>query len=141
MAVIVDAGPLVTLSDVEDPRLGVVRDFLETTQDALIISPFVLAEADYLVEKYVGIDSELNLLADMASGAFTLETFSAGDVADCRRIVERYRDLSVGLCDASLVVLASRFRTRRILTFDERHFRAMRTIDGRPFVILPVDEQ
>jgi len=37
------------------------------------------------------------------------------------------------------VVLANRYGVRDILTLDERHFRAMRGMDGRPFRILPSD--
>ena len=39
-----------------------------------------------------------------------------------------------------MVVLARRFGTRRILTFDERHFRTLRPLDGGAFTILPSDE-
>jgi uncharacterized protein len=37
------------------------------------------------------------------------------------------------------VILAGRFETRRILTFDERHFRALRPLDGGSFTLLPAD--
>lgn len=45
----------------------------------------------------------------------------------------------VGLADLS-VVLARRFGTRRIPTFDERHFQAPRRLDGGAFTLLPADE-
>lgn len=41
------------------------------------------------------------------------------------------------LDDADAVVLAARLRTRRILTFDERHFRAVRPLQGGLFELLP----
>jgi hypothetical protein len=38
--------------------------------------------------------------------------------------------------------LAGRYRTRRLLTFDERHFRALRPLGGRgQFKLLPIDER
>jgi predicted nucleic acid-binding protein len=43
------------------------------------------------------------------------------------------------LADLSIVVLAHRFRTTRIATFDERHFRALRPLDGGSFTLLPAD--
>ncbi|MGH2355036.1 MAG: hypothetical protein ACRDI2_09890 [Chloroflexota bacterium] len=43
------------------------------------------------------------------------------------------------LADASLVVLARRYRTRRILTFDQRAFRAVEPLHGGAFTILPAD--
>jgi predicted nucleic acid-binding protein len=53
--------------------------------------------------------------------------------------VRRYRDLELGLADASLAVLAARHRTDRIATFDERAFRAMTPLRGGAFTILPAD--
>jgi predicted nucleic acid-binding protein len=52
-------------------------------------------------------------------------------------ILNRYRNHEIGLADASLAVLASRYRTRRLLTLDRRHFTVVHTLDGEPFQILP----
>ena len=54
-------------------------------------------------------------------------------------VVERYREHDIGLTDASIVVLAGRYGTDRVLTLDERHFRTLRTPAGKPFTILPAD--
>ncbi len=53
--------------------------------------------------------------------------------------MRRYKDLRVGLADASIVVLAERHGTPDVLTFDQRHFRAMHGPGGRPFRVLPDD--
>ena len=45
----------------------------------------------------------------------------------------------LGLADASLVVLALRFRTRRLLTFDDRAFRTVVPLQGGAFTLLPMD--
>jgi predicted nucleic acid-binding protein len=37
------------------------------------------------------------------------------------------------------VVLANRYGIRDVLTLDERHFRALRGPNGRPFRLLPAD--
>jgi len=55
----------------------------------------------------------------------------AGDV------VERYADLQLGVTEASLVVLADRYATARLLTLDRRHFDVVRTLGGEPFAVLP----
>jgi hypothetical protein len=39
----------------------------------------------------------------------------------------------------SVVILAHRFRTRRLLTFDERHFHAITPLAGGSFTLLPRD--
>jgi predicted nucleic acid-binding protein len=48
-------------------------------------------------------------------------------------------DLGIGLTDASLVVLADRYRTNRILTLNERPFRALEPLGGGSFELLPAD--
>jgi uncharacterized protein len=55
-------------------------------------------------------------------------------------VVDRYRDQNIGLTDASLVILALRHRTNRLLTLDERHFRVVRPLQRfRSFRLLPLD--
>lgn len=43
--------------------------------------------------------------------------------------------------DASIVVLAARFSTPYLATFDERHLRSVRPLDddARAFTLLPAD--
>lgn len=55
MALIVDAGPLVALADGRDARHEAVRAVVESTHDLLVLSPFVLAEADCLISRDLGM--------------------------------------------------------------------------------------
>jgi predicted nucleic acid-binding protein len=105
----------------------------------LLLSPFVLAELDYLLMTKVSQDAAVALLDQVAAGAYRLEPMEADDIGRASEVVLQYRDLRLGLTDASLVVLAERHRTLDILTLDERHFRAVSGPGGRPFRILPAD--
>lgn len=52
--------------------------------------------------------------------------------------MERYADLKIGLTDASIVVLAHRCRTERILTMGRHHFTVVRPLStADAFVLLP----
>lgn len=104
-----------------------------------ILSPFVLAELDYLVVKVAGQTAELLVLDDIVRGAYQLEPFGAADVAAARAVITRYADLNLGLADASIVVLAGRHGCRDILTLDERDFRAVEGPNRQPFRLLPLD--
>ncbi len=104
-----------------------------------VLSPFVLAETDYLITRSAGVAAEVALLGEVGRGAYELAQFSEHDVAAASDIVGRYSDLGIGLADASLVILANQRDTRDIFTLDERHFRALRTVDGKPFRLLPAD--
>lgn len=102
-----------------------------------VVSPFVLAELDYLTTRIAGVEAELALLSELASGAYELAAFGADDLSRAREVLDRYRDLALGLTDASLVVLADRYNTDTIATLDQRHFRAVSSLSGRPFRIVP----
>lgn len=104
-----------------------------------ILSPFVLAELDYMVLNRVGLKAELALLREVAGGVLQLADFGSREVAQAATVAERYADLGIGLADASIVVLAERHKTTRVLTFDHRHFRAMKPLQGGSFTILPAD--
>ena len=105
----------------------------------LLLSPFILAELDYLLARHVGAAAQTALLDEVARGVYQLEPFGQADVAAAKGVLDRYPKLHLGLADASLVVLAERHRTRDVLTLDERHFRALRTRDRRRFKVLPLD--
>lgn len=105
----------------------------------LVLSPFVLAELDYLITQRAGIKHELNVLTDVAQGVYSLADIGRRDIHELAAVVGRYADMRIGLTDASLVVLAARYRTTRLLTFDERHFRAIKPLHGEAFTILPAD--
>ncbi len=100
-----------------------------------------MAEADYLILTRLGVDVELAFLDDLAEGSFLVECLTRRELGMARDIARRYRDLELGLADASLMTLAGRHRTRRVVTFDERAFRAVTPVQGGSFAILPADAQ
>ena len=112
---------------------------LHDAHGPLVLSPFVLAELDYLLATRVGPSAALSLLAEVARGAYRLESFDAADVAAAHDSIEAYGDLDVGLADASIVVLPQRYETTDVLTLDQRHFRTLRGPgDGRSGCCQPI---
>jgi predicted nucleic acid-binding protein len=112
---------------------------LRSAEPPYLLSPFVLAELDYLLMTRVSASAADAFLAEVARGAYQLEPMAGADVDEGLQVSRRYADLGLGLADASLVVLANRHNTDEVLTLDERHFRAVARADGRPFRILPAD--
>jgi uncharacterized protein len=102
-----------------------------------VLSPFVLAELDYLVATRLGATAELAVLDQVASGAFELPITPPSDIVAMRDVVARYADQHIGLADASLVVLAAQYRTQCLLTLDRRHFTVLRPLTGEAFTLLP----
>jgi predicted nucleic acid-binding protein len=139
MALIVDAGALYAQADAEEPRHDAVARVLLAEREALVTTELAVAEADYLILARLGVDVELAFLEDLAMGTYIVECLTRDELRTAREVVERYRDLRLGLADASLVVLAHRYGTRRILTFDGRAFRSVASLQGGSFTVLPAD--
>ncbi|MGE3887262.1 MAG: PIN domain-containing protein [Vicinamibacterales bacterium] len=137
--IVLDTGGLYAALDANEALHGRAVAALVGATPPRLISPFVLAELDYLVATRVGHQAQLSFLDEVTRGAYQLEPFASDDVAHARRVMERYADLRIGLADASVVVLAQRHRTLDLLCTDERHFRALRGTGGRPFRLLPID--
>jgi predicted nucleic acid-binding protein len=111
---------------------------LAAARPPLLLSPFVLAELDYLLLERVGAAARASLLEEVKRGAYLLETMTGADIDRAQAIIERYADLGISLADASIVVLAERRRVRDVLTLDERHFRVV-IVSGKPLRLLPAD--
>src|SRR5262245_46947808 len=137
--IVLDTGGLYAALDANEALHGRAVASLVASTPPRIVSPFVLAELDYLIASRVGHQAQMALIDEVTRGAYQLDLFAPEDVGHARRIMERYADLRIGLADASVVVLANRHRTLDLLCTDERHFRALRGSGGRPFRLLPFD--
>ena len=137
--IIIDTSGLLAALFPDQRRHEEAARVLLQMEGPFILSPFVLAELDYLVAKLAGPHVELALLDEVARGAYRLAEFGPGRVALARKVIAEYSDLGLGLADASIVVLAESMGVRDLLTLDERHFRAVRGPGGEPFRILPAD--
>lgn len=139
MALMVDAGALYAQADRADPHHQAVVELLRAERGPLVTSQIAVAEADYLMLTRLGLDVEFAFLQDLAAGTFLAECLSREELGLALEVARRYRDLKLGVTDAALVVLARRYRTRRLLTVDERAFRAVAPLQGGSFTLLPMD--
>jgi len=134
---IVDTSALLAYFDASEPDHAAVEHDLNASTDLLVVSPYVIAELDYIVATRHGVHAELAVLDELTGGAWELAGFDVADLQQARSIVARYGDQDIGVADASNVVLAHRHRTRTIVTLDRRHFEMLRPIDGDRFTVLP----
>jgi len=139
MAAVADSGAIYGLYNRRDRHHRALRAAIANEPGAILIPTAILSEIDYLIVAKLGLGAELDLLDDILEGAFTLEPFTAADVRRSRELIDRYSTLNIGLADAAVMATAERLGIRRILTVDERHFRVVRSADGKPFQLLPAD--
>ena len=137
--IILDTSGLLSAIDASQTHHRAAAAALRQAEAPRFLSPFVLAELDYLLATRVSRPAEQALLGQVEDGVYQLESFDGGDIARANEILGQYADLDLGLADASLIVLSDRHRLVDLLTLDERHFRAARGPGGKPFRILPAD--
>ena len=136
--IVLDTSGLLAALDASQRQHQGAAASLAAARPPLLLSPFALAELDYLIASRVGAAARAHLLAEVERGAYTLEPMAATDIARAHAIIRRFASLQVSLTDASIVVLAERHRLREVLTLDERHFRVL-TASKKPFRLLPAD--
>ena len=138
--IVLDTSGLLAALDADQRHHQRAREVLAGDPGPLLLSPFVLAELDYLLLERVGLEAERALLDEVAGGAYDLVAFGSAEVAEAAELIGRYGELRIGLADASVAVIAAAARTTRLLTLDERHFRPMRPLWGEAFTVLPADQ-
>jgi predicted nucleic acid-binding protein len=139
LAIIADSGAVYALYDRKDRHHAAVARVLDRERGLVIIPSAILGELDYLLREPLGTEAEIDFIESLISGAFTLENLTSEDITRCHELITTYRTLDLGLADAAVIATAERLQIDRILTVDERDFRAVRSRKGRAFVLLPAD--
>jgi predicted nucleic acid-binding protein len=139
VTLVIDAAPLVALADPNEPQRDRILAALTGEPGALVIPAPTTAEIDYLLGQRFGRAARRAFLIDLSAGRFTVAGLEPDDHQTVVTLEAQYEALDLGLADCALVVLADLYRTDRILSFDERHFRAVTQLSGRPFRVLPAD--
>lgn len=134
---IVDTSLLLAFYNTDEPAHAPATRLLTTTSEPMIVSPYVVAELDYLMATRYGVESELRVLTDLCRGTFDHASIEANDLSRVVDVVRRYADQDIGVTDASIVVLADRYQSRTIATLDRRHFDVLRPMSGGRFRVLP----
>jgi predicted nucleic acid-binding protein len=134
--IIADTGFFYALLDRDDAWHERCARAAQSLDEPLVTTWPVLTEAVYLLERTLGIEPAAALLADVASGDIVVWDLTPAAVAKLPALLRRYADLPMDLADASLVCLAEELGHGRILTTDERDFRAYRWKTRRPFEAL-----
>ena len=135
--ILADTSGLLALFNQREPRHHDVRSALTHVRAPIVVSPYVVAELDYLVGRRIGMAAQLAVLRELSGPGYELAAMDAELLERATEIVERYADQQIGVTGASIVALAQQYRTDLVLTLDRRHFDVLRTVEGKPFALLP----
>ncbi|MBS1888839.1 MAG: PIN domain-containing protein [Actinobacteria bacterium] len=139
MTLILDAAPLVASADSREPQLEALLRIRDEEEGPLVLPAPVAAEVDYLLGVRFGEAARRAFLSDLAAQRYEVACLEPGDYRAVADLDTRYADLGLGLADCAVIILAERYGTRRLLSFDERHFRAVAPLQGGSFTLLPAD--
>lgn len=137
VALVLDTGPLLASLDAADPDHARCASLLTDADEDLVVPALVLAELDYWCSRRLSPKAWLIFLDDVVAGAYRVEPPATIDLTRCRELQDTYRDLSLGVVDASIVALAERLDEPKVATLDQRHFRAVRPAHVAAFELLP----
>lgn len=64
--IIADTSALLAFFNRAEPKHAAVTSVVESARDPLVVSPYVVAEVDYLVTSRHGVEAELAVLTELA---------------------------------------------------------------------------
>ncbi len=136
---LVDTGILYALFDRSDSWHPSALAFVNGYRGRLLVAACAVPEAAYLVNKYLGVHAERELVLALARGDFAIEDLVKKDYARAATIIAQYEKLNVGFVDAASVALCERLKLADLATTDRRHFSVIRPAHRQAFNLLPAD--
>jgi predicted nucleic acid-binding protein len=133
--VLVDAGPLVALTNTGDQHHERCREASRSISGPLGTAWPVVTEAMCLLS--FSWRAQDTLWDTIQNGGLELLPLAMADMARVRQLMQKYRDLPMDLADAALVTIAERERISRIFTLDRRDFEVYRPARLGRFSIIP----
>jgi uncharacterized protein len=135
LALIVDTGPLVAMLDATDPDHPRCAELLRGSAEPRVVPVCVLVEVEYLVRPWP--EAFPALLADFESGALELVDLPVRWLLRAGELIARYRDLSLGLVDATVIAASEMLDEPKVATLDHRHFSVVQPDHVDALTLLP----
>ena len=127
--IVVDTNVLYALADRRDKHHAECTEWFGRNRDVLLVLPTVVAEACYLIDKYLGPAAEAAFLDSVGTGdnyAFQLAGLADSDVRRMAELVRRYADRHLGGTDASVIAVCERLSIATVATVNLRDFTNVR---------------
>jgi uncharacterized protein len=135
MALVVDSGPLIAILDATDPDHQACAELLQGASEPVVVPVGVLVEVEYMLRPWpAAFDA---LLKEFAAGGFELLPLTAPWLLRAGELVAQYRDLPLGLVDATVVAAAEMLNETRVATLDRRHFTIVRPAHSDALSLVP----
>jgi predicted nucleic acid-binding protein len=118
--IVLDTSAILALLDADDPDHTLCVEAVAGGSPPFVVPAGILGEVGYLIEAKLGMVAVVDFVRDLGRQALLLDC-GDGDFRRIAELVERYRDLRLGLADASVIACAERTGAP-VLTLDFRDF-------------------
>ena len=131
--IIADTGFWLALANSKDRFHRAAVHALDRAREPLVCTWPVMTETCHLLAARLSVEAELAFVRSARAGAFKIFELELAHLDRIQLLMAKYRDLPMDLADASLVILAEELGSGRILSTDQRDFRAYRWKKRKPF--------
>ncbi len=125
MQIILDTSAVLALSDRRHRLNKDISDLVLQKESLCIIPSTVVVEVCQLLKYRFGNKYEKRFLEEINRSSFILETIRFEDISRIIQILAKYDDLNAGYVDSSIVAIAERLGTNKLLTLDRKHFSVL----------------
>ena len=137
MAILLDGSIVVAAADRSDLNHTAAVAWFARADEPLLLGALALAELDLLLQRELGPDATLAVLAALTDGVIRLVAPTDGDLARAAELLGEAAEHRPRLTDALLVATAERLGVRRVATFDRRPIAVLRPRHVRAFDLEP----
>lgn len=121
--------------DRSDPDHQRCAKLIGECAEQLVIPVCVLVEVEYMVRPWP--EAFDGLLADIDEGVFSLLELPPSRLERVGELLTRYRNLPLGLVDATVLTAAEMLSEDKLATLDHRHFTVVRPDHVEALTLLP----
>ncbi|MCL4377169.1 MAG: PIN domain-containing protein [Actinobacteria bacterium] len=117
-----DTSAVISMIDRGNNMHDEIKELVLKEENLCIIPSPVVTEVCQLLKYRFGGKFEINFLNEILSTSLIMELLKFEDISRIMEILSKYEDLNIGYVDSSIVAIAERLGTNKILTLNKKHF-------------------
>ncbi len=137
MAAILDTSAVLAAADAADLNHVAAVAWFRRIDEPLVLGALTLAEIDHVLQRELGLEASLAVIASIVSGAIRLIAPTEADLERAATLLTEAAEHRPRLSEAVLVATAERLGIRRVATFDRRPIAIFRPRHLRAFDLEP----
>ncbi len=137
MAILLDPSMVLAAADAADLNHRAAVAWFGRVDEPLLLGALGLAELDLLLQRELGLEASLAVVASVASGSIRLVEPTTADLSRASELMAEAAEHRPRLADALLVAAAERLGVRRVAAFDRRPLAVFRPRHVRALEVEP----